>query len=86
MKEKTKLILCLGSSCYSRGNQKVLEIVKQYLSDNNLKEKTDFRGQLCTGNCSHGPILKINNVDYHEVTIHNVVKILNNHFFKYHKL
>lgn len=82
MKEKTKLVLCLGSSCYSRGNQHVLEIVKQYLNDNDLKNITDFRGQLCTGNCSHGPILKINDVVYNDIDTNNVLKILNKHFFK----
>ncbi len=82
MKEKTKLVLCLGSSCYSRGNQYVLEVIKQYLNDNKLKDITDFRGQLCTGNCSHGPILKINDVVYHDIDTNNIIKILNRHYFK----
>lgn len=82
MKEKTKLVLCLGSSCYSRGNQYVLELVKKYLNDNNLKDVTDFRGQLCTGNCSHGPILKINDVVFNDIDTNNIIKILNKHYFK----
>lgn len=80
MKEKTKLILCLGSSCYSRGNQYVLEIVKQYIKDHNLKDKVDFRGQLCTGNCSNGPVMKINDIKYENVDINTIQKILDQHF------
>lgn len=80
MKEKTKLILCLGSSCYSRGNQYVLEIVKKYIKDHNLKEKIDFRGQLCTGNCSTGPVLKINDILYKNVDTNSISKILDQHF------
>jgi len=80
MKEKTKLILCLGSSCYSRGNQYVLEIVKQYIKDHNLKDEVDFRGQLCTGNCSHGPVMKINDVKHENVDTNNIQKILDQHF------
>jgi NADH:ubiquinone oxidoreductase subunit E len=80
MKEKTKLILCLGSSCYSRGNQYVLEIVKQYIKDHNLKDKVDFRGQLCTGNCSNGPVMKINDVKYENVDTNTIQKILDQHF------
>jgi len=80
MKEKTKLIICLGSSCYSRGNQYVLEIVKQYIKDHELKDKIDFRGQLCTGNCSHGPVLKINDLMYENVDTNNILKILDQHF------
>ncbi|MBI9052792.1 MAG: NAD(P)H-dependent oxidoreductase subunit E [Bacteroidales bacterium] len=82
MKEKTKLILCLGSSCYSRGNQYVLEIVKQYIKDHNLKDEVDFRGQLCTGNCSHGPVMKINDVKHENVDINNIQKILDQYFSK----
>jgi NADH:ubiquinone oxidoreductase subunit E len=80
MKEKTKLILCLGSSCYSRGNQYVLEIVKQYIKDHNLKDEIDFRGQLCTGNCSHGPVMKINDVKHENVDTNNIQKILDHYF------
>jgi len=80
MKEKTKLILCLGSSCYSRGNQYVLEVVKQYIKDHNLKDEVDFRGQLCTGNCSHGPVMKINDVKHENVDTNNIQKILDQHF------
>lgn len=79
MKEKTKLILCLGSSCYSRGNQYVLELVKQYIKDHNLKDTIDFRGQLCTGNCSHGPILKINDIVFENVDTNSIIKILDQH-------
>lgn len=81
MKDKTKLILCLGSSCYSRGNQYVLEIVKQYIKDHNLKEQIDFRGQLCTGNCSNGPVLKINDLIFKNVDKNSILKILDQHFF-----
>ena len=81
MKDKTKLILCLGSSCYSRGNQYVLEIVKQYIKDHNLKEQIDFRGQLCTGNCSNGPVLKINDMIFKNVDKNSILKILDQHFF-----
>lgn len=79
MKEKTKLIICLGSSCYSRGNQYVLELVKQYIKDHKLKDKIDFRGQLCTGNCSHGPILKINDTVFENVDTNSIIKILDQH-------
>lgn len=82
MKEKTKLILCLGSSCYSRGNQYVLEIVKQYIKEHELKEKIDFRGQLCTGNCSNGPVLKIDDLTFKNVDVNNIQKIMDQYFLK----
>jgi len=42
MNEKIKVIICLGSSCYSRGNAKTLEVVKEYLAKNQLIDQTDF--------------------------------------------
>jgi len=81
MASKTKIIICLGSSCYSRGNHKVLEVIKQYLHDHQLKDQVDFRGQLCSGNCSHGPVLHMNDTMYEEIDENKALKILNQHFF-----
>ena len=81
METKTKIILCLGSSCYSRGNYKVLEVIKQYLHDHQLKEQVDFRGQLCSGNCSNGPVLHLNGTMYTEIDENKALKILDQHFF-----
>jgi NADH:ubiquinone oxidoreductase subunit E len=80
MNEKTNIVICLGSSCYRRGNQQILEIVKDYLQENYLKSKVDFRGQLCSGNCAHGPVIKINGKMYKEIDEASVVKILDSYF------
>ena len=77
---KTLIKICLGSSCFSRGNNNSLEQIKQYLKDNNLKEEVDFRGELCSGNCKHGPVLKINGQIFYEIDQKSIHKILDNHF------
>ena len=51
--------LCMGSSCYSRGNSNHLETIWAYLEQNNLEARVKFRGCLCSGQCSQGPVLKI---------------------------
>jgi NADH:ubiquinone oxidoreductase subunit E len=81
MTKKTKLILCLGSSCYSRGNQHVLEVIKEYLKENNLKDRVDFRGQLCSGNCSNGPIMRLDEERFEQIDEQKAIKILENYFF-----
>ncbi len=78
--KKDQIVICLGSSCYRRGNQKVLEIVKSWLKEKGLEESTDFRGQLCSGNCAHGPIIKINGKTEHEIGKDSIVHILEQHF------
>ena len=57
-------------------------MVKQYFHEHNLKDKIDFRGQLCTGNCAHGPILKIDDTTYSEVSTYNIINILDTFFSK----
>ncbi len=80
MKEKIKVVICLGSSCYSRGNAKTLEIVKDYLAMNQLIDQTDFRGKLCSNNCNHGPVLSIGDQKHLDVNESNIIKILDDTF------
>lgn len=82
MSNKMKIVICLGSSCHSRGNQHILQVVKKYLSENNLKDKIDFRGQLCSGNCSNGPIIHINDKIYKEIDENIVIKLLDEQFMQ----
>lgn len=52
--------ICMGSSCYSRGNSRTLEIVEEYISSNKLENTISLKGKLCLGNCSGGPNIIIN--------------------------
>ncbi len=74
------ITICLGSSCFARGNNKVLEVVKEYIEQRGLNETLNFRGQLCRDNCNKGPMIEVNGQEYFEVTPSNVIDILNKHF------
>ncbi len=76
MNIKIKTVICLGSSCHTRGNEETLEAIKQFLNENNLMDKVDLRGQLCSGNCHEGPIIKINDKIHIEITKDNVIPVL----------
>lgn len=54
-----KIVICIGSSCYSRGNAKNVETAERFLAERGLKDDVDvdLSGSLCTGNCSDGPIV-----------------------------
>lgn len=72
MQSEHSITICLGSSCFARGNKEILAIVKKFISEHNLEESVFFRGELCTGNCEKGPVLKVDeelhgNVDPDEV-------------------
>ena len=52
--------ICMGSSCYSRGNQENLERIERYLNERQIDCRVDLRGSRCEGLCSDGPIVEIN--------------------------
>lgn len=77
---KLPIRLCMGSSCYARGNDKILEIINTFLNENKLKEQVDFRGHLCQGHCNNGPNLSIGETKHHEVSPSSVRMILEDAF------
>ncbi len=52
--------ICMGSSCFSRGNNRNAEIIQQFIQSNGLEDTVSFSGCLCTGHCKNGPVLMIN--------------------------
>ena len=82
MREKTVITICLGSSCYRRGNQTILEVIKNYLTENNLSNDVEFKGQLCTGKCTEGPHISIDGTDYSGLDLNSCLRVLNKHFLK----
>ncbi len=80
MDSKCEITICLGSSCFSRGNKEVLQVIKSFISEHNLSAKVFFHGDLCGGHCDEGPVLKIDDTLYSSVSVDNVYEILNNYF------
>lgn len=81
--EKDEIEICLGSSCFLRGNKKIVKEIQLYLKDNKLDNKVNFNGKRCFENCLNGPILKINNNMYEKVDEYSIIKILNDVFIKF---
>ncbi len=67
MEEKIEITICLGSSCFARGNSSNLKFIQDYLKQNNLTDKVTFKGQLCSKLCNEGPIIIINGTVYKKV-------------------
>lgn len=78
--EKAELVICLGSSCFARGNNKTLQAISTFLKDHDLEEKVFFHGSHCFGFCTEGPILKINGKFFKNVNEMNVIDILTEEF------
>ncbi|MEG1480414.1 MAG: NAD(P)H-dependent oxidoreductase subunit E [Kiritimatiellia bacterium] len=63
-----KVTICMGSSCFSRGNSRNLEAVREWLKQNNKEAEVEFKGCRCGGKCSDGPNLWVNEICHCGVT------------------
>jgi len=77
MNHRREIIICLGSSCFARGNKNLLKTVQRYITQHGLSDKVLFKGDHCFGECNIGPNLKIGGRIYNEVSDENIHHILN---------
>ena len=80
MVQRIEMQICLGSSCFSRGNKDVVMFIREYLRKNHLDDKVIFKGARCMGRCSYGPNLNINGVTIDDVTLSKIEGILEKEF------
>lgn len=80
MFQKIEMQICLGSSCFSRGNRDVVVFIREFLRKNHLEDKIVFSGARCMNLCSIGPNLKINEKIIQDVTLNKIENILEKEF------
>ena len=80
MAQKIEMQICLGSSCFSRGNRDVVAYIRDYLTKNHLEDRIIFRGARCMNLCSNGPNLKINERILEGVSLSKIEDILEKEF------
>jgi NADH:ubiquinone oxidoreductase subunit E len=76
MLHKRKIVICLGSSCFARGNQELIPVIRKYIASRQIEDKVDFKGDHCLSNCSEGPNLMIDSRLYEHITIENIETML----------
>lgn len=58
---KVNISVCMGSSCFARGNKELAQELKDFIdSEDNCEDKAMLSGNLCDGRCESGPNIKIN--------------------------
>lgn len=78
MGKRIEVIICLGSSCFARGNKVTLKAIMKFLDDHDLKDKVNFHGGHCFGHCAEGPNISINGKLYTGVDENGIIDILTN--------
>jgi len=63
-----EIVVCLGSSCFARGNSENLANINAYLQSLGLNASVRMTGKLCQDECMQGPNLSIGGEIHHGVT------------------
>ena len=61
------IAICMGSSCYARGNARNADIIQRWLAREGVDATVEFAGTLCEGLCREGPNLRIGDKVYRGV-------------------
>jgi NADH:ubiquinone oxidoreductase subunit E len=75
-KKPIDVVICLGSSCFARGNAENLRDLKAYFEHYNIAANFRTRGRLCGSKCTSGPLIVINGVEYEAVEPGTAVALL----------
>jgi len=71
-----EVVVCLGSSCFARGNAQNLTALESYLDKHNLSRSVHIRGSLCQDECKQGPNLTVCGAHHHDVNATKLREIL----------
>ena len=64
--------ICVGSSCYLKGSQKVVELFQQAVESYNLDDRVILSGSFCIGKCNReGVTVQVNEEIHTGITPEN---------------
>lgn len=75
--EKTKVSVCLGTNCYLKGSQEVLNCVLHHAQESGLENRLDVRAAFCLEECERGPNAIIDGEHVHNCTPKGAIEALN---------
>lgn len=71
---KHDIVICMGSSCFARGNKRNLKIIEEYLKEHSIDCK--LSGRACAGNCNSGPNFRIDGEKFERVDPETLIDLL----------
>jgi len=58
--KEVTLEICFGTSCFLRGAQGLYKDIMNYIRENKLEDKIEFKATFCGKHCKQGPVLNVN--------------------------
>ncbi|MGH0054380.1 MAG: (2Fe-2S) ferredoxin domain-containing protein [Sphaerochaetaceae bacterium] len=74
--KKMVVELCMGSSCFARGNSQTLVALESFLQESGLTDRVELVGHLCMGACSKGPNIRIAEKTYQGLAAQDVLQLV----------
>ena len=71
-----EVVVCLGSSCFARGNAQNLAAIEAYVENHSLEKPVRVTGCLCQDECKRGPNITVHGQRLHEVTATKLREVL----------
>ncbi len=78
-KRSTELAICMGSSCFSRGNKRNIKLIQEYIDRQGLTGKVSLKGHLCEGLCKEGPNITVDGQVYNLIEPAAMTAFLDDH-------
>ncbi|MBC7343407.1 MAG: (2Fe-2S) ferredoxin domain-containing protein [Clostridia bacterium] len=69
------IVICVGSSCFQRGSNEVIDTFKQLIAEHGLTGKVILKGSFCMEHCTSGVTVKIGEEVFTEVYKNDVPTI-----------
>jgi NADH-quinone oxidoreductase subunit G len=76
--DKLKVSVCLGTNCFVKGSQEVLNGVLRHAEQCGLEGKLDVRAGFCFEKCESGPTVMIGGEHIHHCTAAKAIEEINN--------
>ncbi|MGI6343842.1 MAG: (2Fe-2S) ferredoxin domain-containing protein [Bacillota bacterium] len=54
-----EVVVCVGSSCYLRGADQVIEALQQVIAEHGVQDAVLLRAGFCLGQCMQGVVIRV---------------------------
>lgn len=75
--KKHMITVCMGSSCFARGNRENLQLIEKFITLHGLDNEVELAGSCCAGNCSGGPNIVIDGKAFSAIDSAALIDVLN---------